>query len=181
MRGEIRALQERLGITTLYVTHDQEEAMSLSHTIVIMNKGKIEQAGTPLQIYRQPQTPFVAEFIGTTNFLRGQVAAVGAHGLKVRIHDTIIALPPSGEHKPGEEVRVVLRPEMMRFAETKNEGGLTGKVQEVFFLGSTARYLVEMEGGDSISVDEHNPKYFRQKGSAVYLMLDEGGLHLQKV
>ena len=181
MRGEIRALQERLGITTIYVTHDQEEAMSLSHIIVIMNKGKIEQAGTPLQIYRQPQTPFVAEFIGTTNFLRGQVAEVGAHGLKVRVHDTILTLPPSGEHKPGEEVRIVLRPEMMRFAETKVQGGLTGKVQEVFFLGSMARYVVEMEGGDSISVDEHNPKQFRQKGSAVYLMLDKEALHLQKV
>ncbi len=181
MRGEIRALQERLGITAVYVTHDQEEAMSLSHTIVIMNKGNIEQAGTPLQIYRQPQTPFVAEFIGTTNFLRGQVAEVGPHGLKIRIHDTILALPLSGEHKTGEEVRVVLRPEMIRFAEAKGEGRLRGKVEEVFFLGPTARYVVEMEGGDSISVDEHNPNQFRQKGSTVYLMLDEAGLHLQKI
>lgn len=181
MRGEIRALQERLGITTIYVTHDQEEAMFISHNIVIMNRGNIEQAGTPLEIYRQPQTPFVAEFIGTTNFLKGQVVEVGEHRLKVRVHDTIISLPLTGEHKPGEEVRMVLRPEMIRFAETKGEGKLTGKVQEVSFLGSMARYVVEMEGGDLISVDEHNPKRFRQRGSPVFLVLDEEGLHLQKI
>jgi ABC-type Fe3+/spermidine/putrescine transport system ATPase subunit len=87
----------------------------------------------------------------------------------------------AGEYKPGQEVRVVLRPEMIRFAETKEEGKLTGKVQEVSFLGSMARYLVEMEGGDLISVDEHNPKRFRHKGSPVFLILDEEGLHLQKI
>jgi ABC-type Fe3+/spermidine/putrescine transport system ATPase subunit len=76
---------------------------------------------------------------------------------------------------------MVLRPEMIRFAETKGEGKLTGKVQEVSFLGSMARYVVEMEGGDLISVDEHNPKRFRQRGSPVFLVLDEEGLHLQKI
>jgi len=185
MRGEIRALQERLGITTIYVTHDQEEAMSLSHTIVIMNKGNIEQSGTPLEIYRQPRTPFVAEFIGTTNFLRGEVAQVDDHSIKVRVHRAIISVPLAGGPdqkftQAGQQVLVVSRPEMIRFGEGREEGGLSGKVEEVSFLGSLVRYVIEMENGDQIHVDEPNPKRFREKGSSVHLLLDEETLHLQK-
>jgi iron(III) transport system ATP-binding protein len=185
MRGEIRALQERLGITTIYVTHDQEEAMSISHTIVIMNKGKIEQSGTPLEIYRQPETPFVAEFIGTTNFLKGEVGQVDDHSIKVRVHRTIISIPfaagPDQKiRQSGQQVLVVFRPEMIRLAEGEEEGMLSGKVKEVFFLGSLVRYVVEMENGEQIHVDEPNPKRFREKGSPVHLLLDEEALHLQK-
>ncbi len=185
MRGEIRALQERLGITTIYVTHDQEEAMSLSHTIVIMHKGNIEQSGTPLEIYRQPQTPFVAQFIGTTNFLKGEVAQVDDHSLKVRVYGVIISIPLAEGlvqefGQPGKRVLVVSRPEMIQFAEGRAEGALSGKVKEVSFLGSMARYVIEMESGEQIRVDEPNPKRFREKGSPVQLLLDEEALHLQE-
>jgi len=181
MRGEIRALQERLGITTIYVTHDQEEAMSISDTIVIMNKGNMEQAGTALEIYRQPKTPFVAEFIGTTNFLQGEVVAMEDRSTKVKVYGTVIRIPIASGYKPGEKVLVVSRPEMIRFAEDGEKGGLPGRVKELSFLGSMARYVVQMESEDLIHVDEHNPKRFRQKGSAAYLILDEEALHLQKV
>jgi ABC-type Fe3+/spermidine/putrescine transport system ATPase subunit len=185
MRGEIRALQERLGITALYVTHDQEEAMSISHTLVIMNKGNIEQSGTPLEIYRQPETPFVAEFIGMTNFLKGEVEGVDDHSIKVRVHRTIISIPLAAGldqkfHQTGQKVLLVSRPEMIRFAEGTGERGLSGKVQEVSFLGSLARYVIEMENGEQIRMDEPNPKRFREKGSIVHLLLDEEALHLQK-
>jgi iron(III) transport system ATP-binding protein len=184
MRGEVRALQERLGITTVYVTHDQEEAMSISHTIVIMNKGNIEQAGTPLEIYRQPQTPFVAEFIGTTNFLKGEVVQVDGHSIQVKVHGVIISIPLAGGPdpkcgRPGQPVLVVSRPEMIRFAEGEGGGRLSGKVKEVFFLGSLVRYVVEMDDGAQIHVDEPNPKRFRGKGSSVHLNLDEETLHVQ--
>ena len=184
MRGEVRALQERLGITTVYVTHDQEEAMSISHTIVIMNKGNIEQAGTPLEIYRQPQTPFVAEFIGTTNFLKGEVVRVDGHSIQVRVHGVNISIPLAGGPdpkcgRPGQAVLVVSRPEMIRFAEGEAGGRLSGKVKEVFFLGSLVRYVVEMDDGAQIHVDEPNPKRFRGKGSPVHLNLDEETLHVQ--
>ena len=184
MRGEIRALQERLGITTVYVTHDQEEAMSISHTIVIMNKGNIEQTGTPLEIYRQPQTPFVAEFIGTTNFLKGEVARVDGHSIQVRVHGVIISIPLAGGPdpkcgRPGQPVLVVSRPEMIRFAEGEAGGRLSGKVKEAFFLGSSVRYVVEMDNGEQIHVDEPNPKQCRGKGSSVHLILDEETLHVQ--
>ncbi len=184
MRGEIRALQERLGITTIYVTHDQEEAMSISHTIVIMNRGKIEQSGTPLEIYRQPQTPFVAEFIGMTNFLKGQVARVDDRSIQVRVHGALISIPLAGGPGqkfglPGKPVLVVSRPEMIRFADGEERAGLPGKVKEVFYLGSLARYVVEMDDGEQVHVDEPNPKHFRAKGTSVHLILDEDTLHLQ--
>jgi iron(III) transport system ATP-binding protein len=181
MRGEIRALQERLGITTVYVTHDQEEAMSISHSIVIMNAGRIEQAGTPWEIYRHPQTPFVAEFIGTTNFLKGEVFRVTDHSVKVGLHGSEVSAARAGDFASGDQVLVVLRPEMIRFSEEGGKGILPGKVREVSFLGSMARYVVEMETGDRIQVDEHNPKNFRSQGSRVFLLLDEEALHLQKV
>ena len=137
--------------------------MSISHSIVIINKGNIEQSGTPLEIYRQPQTPFVAEFIGATNFLKGEVSEVGDSSIKVRVHRTEISIPKIGRYKSGEKVLVVLRPEMIRFAEEREEGVLSGWVREFSFLGSMARYVVGMESGDQIQVDEHNPKRFRQK------------------
>ena len=181
MRGEIRALQERLGITTVYVTHDQEEAMSISHSIVIMNAGRIEQSGTPWEVYRHSQTPFVAEFIGTTNFLKGEVSQITAHSVKVSLHGPEVSAAGGGDFAPGDQVLIVLRPEMIRFTEEGGKETLPGKVREVSFLGSMARYAVEMETGDRIQVDEHNPKKFRPQGSQVFLLLDEEALHLQKV
>jgi iron(III) transport system ATP-binding protein len=180
MRGEIRALQERLGITTIYVTHDQEEAMSISHSIVIMNAGKIEQSGTPWDIYRHPQTPFVAEFIGTTNFLKAKVCRVSNHSVVVNLHGSKVSVARAGDFAPGDQVLIVLRPEMIEFTEESGQGTLPGKVREVSFLGSMARYAVEMETGDRVQVDEHNPKKFRPQGASVFLLLDEEGLHLQK-
>ena len=180
LRGEIRALQERLGITTIYVTHDQEEAMSISHSVVIMNAGKIEQSGTPWEVYRRPQTSFVAEFIGTTNFLRGEVSVVTDHSIRVSLQGSQITVSKAGGFNPGDKVLIVLRPEMIRFAEGGGGGTLPGKIQEVFFLGSMVRYVIEMETGERIQADEHNPKEFRLKDSPVHLLVDEGALYLQK-
>jgi iron(III) transport system ATP-binding protein len=180
MRGEIRALQERLGITTIYVTHDQEEAMSISHSIVIMNSGKIEQTGTPWETYRQPQTPFVADFIGTTNFLKGEVTQVDRHSIKIRLAGTEVSAFPKVPFAVGEKALVVLRPEMIRFSDQGGPGTLPGRVQEVSFLGSLARYGIEMDNGDKVQVDEPNPKEFRTKGSSVSLTLDEDAMHVQK-
>jgi iron(III) transport system ATP-binding protein len=179
MRGEIRALQERLGLTAVYVTHDQEEAMSISETIVIMNQGRIEQAGHPWEIYRRPQTPFVAEFIGTTNFLKGEIVEAGERGLLVRVAEKVIPVPRKDGFKIGEKILVVTRPEMIRFGDEET-AALPGVIREVSFLGSMARYWVEVQGGDRVQVDEPNPKGFREKGTAARLILDPEALHLQK-
>ncbi|MGE5254278.1 MAG: TOBE domain-containing protein, partial [Planctomycetaceae bacterium] len=126
------------------------------------------------------QTPFVAEFIGTTNFLKGEVSRVTDHSIKVSLHGSEISAARAGGFRPGDKVLIVLRPEMIRFAEERDKGALPGKLREVFFLGSLARYVVEMETGDRIQVDEPNPKRFRSPGSLVFLVVDEEALHLQK-
>jgi ABC-type Fe3+/spermidine/putrescine transport system ATPase subunit len=179
MRGEIRALQERLGITAIYVTHDQEEAMSISRTIVVMNQGRIEQSGNPWEIYRRPRTSFVAEFIGTTNFLKGEVVEAGERSIRVRLAEKIIPVPRKNGFRVGEKILIVTRPEMIRFG-GEEETAVPGVIREVSFLGSLARYWVEMKGGERVQVDEPNPKGFREKGTAVRLLLDPDALHLQK-
>ena len=107
LRREIRGLQQRLGITTIMVTHDQEEALTMADRIVVMNHGVIEQTGTPEDIYARPQSRFVAEFVGRANWLPGTVEA----GQGVRVGDTLIRLAESATVKTGERVQLFIRPE----------------------------------------------------------------------
>src|SRR5438477_1969397 len=107
LRDEIKQLQRRLGVTTIMVTHDQEEALAMADRIVVMNHGVIEQVGTPSEIYRAPATPFVAEFVGTMNFLHGRLAS----GTCVEIGDVAIAVGNAEGLAAGSAVVVCLRPE----------------------------------------------------------------------
>ena len=109
LRGEIRALQQRLGVTTIMVTHDQEEALSMADHIVVMNRGRIEQVGTPQQIYREPATAFVADFVGKVNVhLRGRARANG----RLRVGELLLERRAGSEGlAPGTPVKLYLRPE----------------------------------------------------------------------
>ncbi|HOM12934.1 MAG TPA: putative 2-aminoethylphosphonate ABC transporter ATP-binding protein [Rubrivivax sp.] len=134
LRSEIRRLQKQVGITTIMVTHDQEEALSMADRIVVMNHGVIEQVGTPLEIYERPATPFVADFIGKVNVLRGQ--ALG--GKRFRVGDMEFECEASGSFAPGQEVSLYLRPED-RVAEhlgPDTPHRLDALVTKVEFLGS---------------------------------------------
>ena len=113
MRTEIREIQQRLGITSVYVTHDQVEAMSLSDRIVVMNQGRIDQVGTPQEIYRHPRTAFVANFIGRTNFVDGVVAELASDRLSLAALDGILTIP-GADHplQEGKAVTMVVRPEL---------------------------------------------------------------------
>ncbi len=106
LRGEIRQLQKRLGVTTIMVTHDQEEALSMADRVVVMNHGVIEQVGTPLQVYEQPATPFVADFLGKVNVLNA--SALG--GGRYRVGTVDLTTQVNGA-APGSQVRLYLRPE----------------------------------------------------------------------
>ena len=180
MRGEIRNLQERLGITTIYVTHDQEEAMSISDTMLVMNKGRIEQVGAPPEIYRRPETEFVADFIGMTNFLKGTVKDIQSDGVNVVLYDVVITFPTEQRFEAGEEVNIVARPEMLRFSE-KNQSTIRGHIKHVAFLGSLARYEIEIEHGEVITVDDSNPEQLRPRGSQVDVELITYSVYLKKV
>ena len=151
LREEIRRIQLELGITTLYVTHDQEEALSISDRVAVMWGGKIEQIGSPAEMYGNPATPFVAEFIGTMNRLTGTVADDGAidyEGLRLPV-EAARGLPQ------GERVLCLVRPETVDVVAadgTSHENALTGDVVSRIFLGAVTRVRVE-DGERSLVAD----------------------------
>src|SRR5512136_1403645 len=113
MRTEIRRIQKRLGITSVYVTHDQVEAMTLSDQVVVMNQGRIEQIGAPSEVYRKPQTRFVADFIGRANFVQATVRGRRDGQLVLDSLGAALTAPTSAEYAKGEVVTLVARPEMI--------------------------------------------------------------------
>jgi iron(III) transport system ATP-binding protein len=145
LRGEIRQLQRRLGVTTIMVTHDQEEALSMSDRVVVMNHGVIEQVGTPLEVYEKPATPFVAEFLGKVNVLKA--ASLGAG--RYRIGEVEIATGANGI-AAGESVRLYLRPEDRILSDTGPvetlPNALRSTVRRVDFLGTYCLASVDVDG-----------------------------------
>ena len=155
LRSEIRAIQKDLGITAVYVTHDQEEALSISDRIVVMNFGRIEQVGTPFEIYNFPQTEFVAQFVGTLNAVAAEV--VDPAGCVLRIDGQQIQTEESLEGKhPGDKVMMAVRPERLNFAtEQKKANLLTGTIENITFLGSIVRIQVKL-GQNTFYMDTFN-------------------------
>jgi putative spermidine/putrescine transport system ATP-binding protein len=142
LRNEIRAIQRELGITTIYVTHDQEEALSLSDRIVVMSEGRIEQIGPPFEIYNAPRTAFVASFVGTLNVLRGQVADPAGGRLVVDGQEIIAARGLEGA-RAGEVRAVAVRPESVSLQAAEADGNrMRGIIEDVNFLGSIVRIRV---------------------------------------
>jgi iron(III) transport system ATP-binding protein len=152
MRDELRAIQLRLGITSLYVTHDQSEAMAISDRVVVMRNGVIEQDDSPLNVYSRPGTGFVAEFMGKANILNGKVEAVDETTVRVRITSTVAFTLPRGKRafKVGEAVRCVVRPEHIR---VEPEGTMEAKVRRVVFQGAYVEYLTDLEGQECVFLD----------------------------
>ncbi len=146
LRQEIRAIQRQLGITTIYVTHDQEEALSISDRIVVMSKGRMEQVGTPLDIYNTPETRFVASFVGTLNLLDAKVVDPRAGRIKIDEQEIEIGQQLLGA-QVGKGVSVAIRPEAISI--NGKSGGLGnhvhGAVDDVSFLGSVVRVRVRLE------------------------------------
>ncbi len=155
MRTEIRRIQQALGITALYVTHDQDEAMALSDRIVVMNKGRIEQIGRPEDVYRRPATRFVADFIGSANFLAAEVAEVGAGRAVVTVLGQRRELPSSAAAETASDRVVLVRPESVTVRRaTSSEGvvGDHGRVTRATFYGSSVEYEVATVDGAVVAV-----------------------------
>ena len=144
LRQEIRSIQRQLGITTIYVTHDQEEAMSLSDRIVVMSAGRVEQVGTPFEIYNFPHTPFVGSFVGTLNVLQAKVIDAASGRLDVDGQE-IRAAKPIADGQTGQPVSIALRPEIISMNGASNGGNhLRVTVEDVMFLGSIVRVRVRL-------------------------------------
>ena len=154
LRQEIRQIQRELGITAIYVTHDQEEALSISDRIVVMSQGRMEQVGTPFEIYNYPRTRFVASFVGTLNVLKAQVT--DASGRLTVDGQPIATAAPLGDAKTGEFRSIALRPEAVSLTAGAGDANtLQGTVEEVSFLGSVVRIRVRF-GENAISLDTFN-------------------------
>jgi iron(III) transport system ATP-binding protein len=169
VRGEIRELQQRLGITSIYVTHDQVEALALSDIIVVMNQGRVEQVGMPLELYRRPATRFVADFIGEANLLVGRY-----DGTQVTVGLYTFTLHQEGA--PLGPVTVVVRPETVQ-VELDGEG-LPGVIRTAFFMGTTIDYLIETPAGEVSASEPPQHRGVLPVGSEVKLQFNEAGLYL---
>jgi iron(III) transport system ATP-binding protein len=143
LRSEIRRIQQKLGTTSVYVTHDQAEAMALSDLVVVMNAGRIEQAGPPDVVYRRPLTRFVADFIGRANFLTGEILAVDGEEVDVSIMGVAMRVPCGGGLRVGDSAVVVVRPESL----SVGTGELPATVRSSTFLGSYVEYDLELGDG----------------------------------
>ena len=149
MQIELKRLQHETGITFIFVTHDQEEALTMSDRIAVMSKGKILQIGWPRDIYDRPSERFVANFIGETNFLEGQVTAVegsDGRGEARRAAQTISAGLPDGL-KPSGRVTLVVRPEHADLVKPGGAADLWGKLENVVYFGTDTHYHVRLDGG----------------------------------
>ena len=155
LREDIRALQKRLGVTTIFVTHDQEEALSISDRIVVMNAGAIEQVGAPSDIYNRPRTRFVASFVGTLNTLQGVVVdpTEGA----IRVGETTLRARGAIEGASAGETRALaLRPEALTLGPASGDANvLSANVEDATFLGATVRFRLRL-GSDVLLVDAFN-------------------------
>jgi spermidine/putrescine transport system ATP-binding protein len=159
MQVELRLLQRTVGITTIFVTHDQEEALTLADRIAVMEHGEIVQSGTPSEIYERPRSRFVSDFIGISNFLEGRVVAVDAGGVAVELTGAIRVQAASPDRLAlGDRVEIAVRPEKIRLAEAAPPIGntLPGRVESVVYLGAVTYYHLRVPGDVRLTVMEQN-------------------------
>jgi len=177
MRTEIRRIQRRLGITSVYVTHDQTEAMTLSDRIVVMNQGRIEQIGSPTEVYRRPRTRFVADFIGRANFVEAIVRGRENGVVVAEAFGALLQVPATEEMlRPGDSMTLVVRPEMMEINAAQAQ--ITGIVRRTSYLGSVVEYDVEV-AGQLLSLVERDPRHTEiyAEGQTVQIRLLEDCLY----
>jgi ABC-type Fe3+/spermidine/putrescine transport system ATPase subunit len=165
MRWELRALQQRLDITFLYVTHDQSEALAMSDWIAVMNNGRVEQWGAPWDIYYHPQTPFMADFVGSANLQRASAVSRDDQNLTVKLGSQLLTIPTHGTFATGQQAILCIRPETLTISGGGSESTgnsdhqrvpFTGTIQRRAFLGHIMRYWVEIDGEEWI-VDHVDP------------------------
>ncbi len=170
MQRELKQIQQQVGITFIYVTHDQEEALTMSDTVVVMNKGEIQQIGTPLDIYNEPKNAFVADFIGESNIIDGVMVSDNT----VRMYGRNFQCLDKG-FSPNEPVDVVVRPEDIDIVEV-SQGQMTGTVTEVTFKGMQYDIIVDFQGFKwLIQTTDHSPV-----GAKIGVKIDPDGFHIMK-
>jgi len=175
MRFELKELQKRVGITSMYVTHDQAEALVLSDRIAVMHKGSIVQIGTPFEIYNSPQARFVADFIGLASFIEGKVAQINKDNIKV-ITDDKLQKHCQGKAKKGDYVSIGIRPESIKTFKSEKREGINifkGRIKHRAYLGANMDYQIEV--GNWILRVITNPREMFNLGEEVKIQLEPDG------
>ena len=159
MRVEVSNLQEMLGITSIFVTHDQREALTLSDSIVVMKDGRKQQEGNPEEVYNNPMSHFVADFIGHSNFFDGEVAALNKNQITIRLHDGHeLVVEQPGQWRQGDRVEVIVRAQKFDLLAKKDhrpEAGINyfeGRIRDRSYMGGEVRYFVETESGTVVHI-----------------------------
>ncbi len=181
MQLELKRYQRKLGITFIFVTHDQEEAMTMSDRIIVMNQGRAEQVGTPKEIYEEPVNLFVANFIGEINIFDGFVVEIGSERLSTRMEGHMFHLLNRRGFQPGRKIRILLRPEDIQVHKTRPADyfpSLEGQVEELIYKGSTVDLQIRLASGKSVYVTEFFNEYaediFYSRGQQVWLRWFDG-------
>jgi spermidine/putrescine transport system ATP-binding protein len=167
MQVELKALQHQVGITFIYVTHDQEEALTMSDRIAVMHNGKLLQVGTPLEIYESPESRFVSDFIGETNYLFGVVSSADGKRVNVKINPELTIKAESHKQlSEGQHVSVALRPEKVRLnvEAGDQDNNILADVIDVIFMGSSVIYHLMLPGQVEMQVRQQNVETFTEKG-----------------
>ncbi|MBV8411040.1 MAG: ABC transporter ATP-binding protein [Alphaproteobacteria bacterium] len=156
MQVEIKEIQRRLGMTVLYVTHDQEEAMNLSDRVAIMNRGRVEQVGSPSEVYERPANAFVGRFLGEANILEGVLERLDGDVATLRVGGLALRAVAREQVETGSRVSLFVRPERVRARSDADGNRLDGHVRRVSFLGNIVRYQVEVAPATHVVVDVQN-------------------------
>lgn len=184
MRIEIRQIQKKLNVATIFVTHDQEEALTMSDRIAVINHGVIEQIGSPVDLYDSPQTQFVASFIGSANILKGRIDKADNKYVNVKIGNFDVKVRNVLYAVAGEEAVISVRPERFRISGdaqlAKDENLIQGSIQQRIYLGGAIRYIIAVADMDSLTVDVPAVSEFSrlEQGDTVKLkwLIDDGCL-----
>ena len=175
VREEIRELQQKLGLTTVYVTHDQEEALAVSDRIIVMNEAVIAQEGTPHQLYEEPVNLFVSDFIGDANLVKAEIISIDGDDAEVNIGGILVKLPHRGI--PTGEVDVAIRPQAISLNRTVNKDEVSATILKSSYLGDHIEYTLESTLGELFVIDNQMEKQF-ESGSAVSITFRTSGLSM---
>jgi putative spermidine/putrescine transport system ATP-binding protein/spermidine/putrescine transport system ATP-binding protein len=152
MQVELRSLQQRLGITAVFVTHDQEEALTLSDRVAVMRNGVIEQIGAPREIYDQPRNAFVASFLGASNFVGATV--VGVDGSSIVVETPAGRVAARGNRRVGERVQIAVRPERLRM-QRSGDAGLPARIRDIVYRGPVTHFYLDSAAGPLLAYEQN--------------------------
>ena len=181
MRVELKQIQEETGITFVFVTHDQEEALTMSDRIAVMSNGELQQIGSAQEIYEQPRNQFVAGFIGETNLFDVIIEDIQEGQAICRIGDICISCIVTGSAVKGSTRQISIRPERLSFTSSPEDGQITGVVERLTYLGTDTQYLVQLNDGTKITVRSQNARESGlnvRSGERIGLKLEKGGARL---